>query len=79
MKLFLHLLKNQKSVTNHVHDLGLISLRKNSKFFETYSDSVKHFKDHFFLVIPFNKEAHTKIFKLELGSPLMCTHLFCKF
>lgn len=34
-----------------VNVYGFISLRKSFKYFETYYDSVKHFKDRFFLVV----------------------------
>lgn len=65
MTLFIHLFETQNNTTNHVRDLCLISFRKVSKFFNNYSNTVRNFKDRFFLVPPFDEEAHVKISKIE--------------
>lgn len=59
--LLFHIFKTQNNMDNHACGLGLISLRKTTRFFETYSHSVKNFKDHYFLFSPINKENHGKI------------------
>lgn len=48
-------------MSNYTNSLGLLSLKKKIEYFDTYFDSAKNCKDHFFLVTPFNKEAHAKI------------------
>lgn len=78
MKLFFHLFKTQNNL-NHAHDSGLISLRHISRFFETYYENMKHFKDQIFLVTLFTEKAHTKICKLEIEPSPVCTYLFRKF
>lgn len=63
-------------MATQVHDLSLISLRKNSKIFYTHSNNMKHFKNLLLLVAPVNKESHVKICKIELGLSSVCTNLF---
>lgn len=76
MMLFLHLLKTQNSRVDHANNFGMISLRQNSKFFETYFDNMKHSKHHLFLVTPLNEEAYGKLCTLEHGHPRACTMIF---
>lgn len=78
MALFVHIFKTQNNTDNHACGLGLTSLRKTLKFFKTYSNHVKHFRDHFVLVTPLNEEAHVKICKIELEPSYVCTYLFNK-
>lgn len=66
-------------MTNHVHGLGLISFMQILIFFYTYFDSVKHFKDIYFLVIHLKKKAHVKICKIEHMPSYVSANLFCKF
>lgn len=78
MTLFFHLFKVQNNVKS-TNGLGIFSLRKNVKYFETYSNNVIHFKDHFFLVAPLNEEAHANIFRLEPGFSSTCMDSLCKY
>lgn len=58
MTLFLHFFRvesGSKSVEGYV----IIFVRKYTKYFEPYSNSVKNFKNHFFMV-PLTQEAHLK-------------------
>lgn len=54
-------------------------MRKPIKYFETYFDSMKNLKDHFYLVTPLNKDSLIKICNLEPGPPLVCTNIFGKY
>lgn len=63
MALFFHFFKTLNSKDNQVCGLVLIALRSVSELFDSYFASVKHFKDHFFFVTPFDKEAQVKICK----------------
>lgn len=78
MTLFLHLFKVH-SGSKFSQGLGLVSLRQSTKYFETYSNSVKHFKDQFFLVVPLNKEAHLKTCRLDPIITCLCTYLFYRY
>lgn len=49
MTLFFHLFKVQSSAKS-ANGSGLLSMRQSFKYFESYSDSMKHLEDHFFLV-----------------------------
>lgn len=61
-------LKESKRMGNHVCGIYLISLSQTSRFFETYSKSVKHFMDHYFIHTPFNEEARARA--------IICVYIF---
>lgn len=44
-----------------------------------YYDSIKHFKDQFFLVAPLNKEGRAKVCNIGSDVEYRCTNLFSKF
>lgn len=54
LSLFFHFFKLQRSTTNRTQGQGLIRLTQVTRYFEAYSNSMKHFKDWLFLVIPLN-------------------------
>lgn len=78
MGLFFHIFKTQDN-PNYTNDSGFLSLSQYIRYFETYFDSVKNFKDHFYLIIHLNEKAYAKICNLEHGSPLVCTHVFSEY
>lgn len=63
---------------NRVQDRGLITLMQVTRYFEVYSDGVKHFRNPLFLDTSLNKEAHAKIYVIETKPEYQCTVLFCK-
>lgn len=75
MTLFFHLFK-VKSGSKSTNGFGIISLWQMTKYFEPCFDSVKNFKDHFFLVVPLNREAHSTICTLDPDDPPSYTFFF---
>lgn len=64
---------------NYANGSGFLSLRWDIKYFETYSDNTKGFKDCLFLLTCFNEESHANISKLEPSFPHVCMNLFHKY
>lgn len=52
------------------------NFKDRAKYFDSYSDSVKNFKDQFFLVVPLNQKAHSKIFNLVPNAPFLMYKYF---
>lgn len=61
MKLLFHLFKIQNS-HNYINGYGIFSLWQPIWNFETYSESMKDFDSHFYLIILLIEEAHANFF-----------------
>lgn len=68
MTLFFHLFKVHIH-SKYVNGYAVISLWYSTKYFEPFSNSLKTFKEHVFLVVPINKEAHSKNFLIDPDVP----------
>lgn len=77
--IFFHLLKAQHSSAHQTHGKGFIYSRQCVRYFDAYSDSVRYFKDQYFLFTPLNEEAHAKICDIDVGPQYTCTNIFSKF
>ncbi|CAI8585970.1 unnamed protein product [Vicia faba] len=75
---FFHLFK-RKSGVKFANGYVMLSQRQIVKYFESCSDSMNHFKDHFFLVAPLSKEAHVEICHLDPSTSSACTNIFHKY
>lgn len=77
MTLFFNLFETHNR-PNFANDSNLLYSRQNIKYFETYSNNVKNFKDCFFLITYLNEEARAKVCILESSPSPVCTGLFRK-
>lgn len=65
VSLFFHLFEVQRISVHHAHGQCSVTLTHVSRYFEVYYDSMRHFKDKFFLLTPLNKEAHVKVCSID--------------
>lgn len=49
------------------------------RYFDAYSNNVRHFKDQYFIFTPLNKEARANICDIDVGPQYTCINIFSKF